>query len=150
MLFRSADGRGFVAAFALGAVGVQMGTRFLGTAESDLNRWGQQQILAMRETDTVITKVMTGATVRYLRTPEITAYEDALTRGAPEAEMAELRRAARASRNEERADRRQFAVGQIGAMIDDAPTVAEVMEGILQSAAALARQLPAFATREQR
>jgi enoyl-[acyl-carrier protein] reductase II len=31
------DGRGFLAAFALGAVGIQMGTRFMATTESDLN-----------------------------------------------------------------------------------------------------------------
>ena len=140
-----ADGRGFLAAFALGAVGIQMGTRFMATAESDLNSWGRDCILAMRETDTVITKVMTGATVRYFRTPEITAYEEALSRGASESDMAELRRAARASRNADKAMRRQFAVGQIGAMIDDVPTVVELFESILNSAAELAKRMPNFA-----
>ena len=142
-----ADGRGFLAAVALGAVGIQMGTRFMATAESDLNGWGREVILGMQETDTLITKVMTGATVRYFRTPEITAYEAALARNAPEAEMADLRRAARASRNEEKAERRQFAVGQVGGMIRDVPTVAELFERILREAAALARGMPAVAER---
>ena len=84
------DARGFLAAFALGAVGIQMGTRFLATTESDLNAWGRTQLLAMSETDTVVTRAMTGATVRYIRTPEIVAYEEALARHADAAEMAQL------------------------------------------------------------
>ena len=56
------DARGFLAAFALGAVGIQMGTRFMATTESDLNDWGREQLLAMRETDTIVTRAMTGAT----------------------------------------------------------------------------------------
>jgi enoyl-[acyl-carrier protein] reductase II len=142
-----ADGRGFLAALALGAQGVQMGTRFMATVESDLNPWGRERLLAMRETDTIVTTVMTGATVRYFRTPEITAYEDAVARGAPESEVAELRRRARASRNNEKDERRQFAVGQIAGMIDDVPTVAELIRRILSEAAALADRLPALARR---
>jgi enoyl-[acyl-carrier protein] reductase II len=42
------DARGFIAALALGAVGIQMGTRFMATTESDLNAWGRAQLLAMR------------------------------------------------------------------------------------------------------
>jgi enoyl-[acyl-carrier protein] reductase II len=142
-----ADARGFLAAFALGAQGVQMGTRFMATAESDLNGWGRERILGMRETDTVVTTVMTGATVRYLRTPEITAYEEAAARGAADAEIAELKRKARASRNAEKPDRRQFAVGQVAGMIGDVPTVAELIERILAEAATLAERLPAAALR---
>jgi len=78
------DARGLLAAFALGAVGIQMGTRFMATTESDLNDWGRAQLLAMRETDTIVTRAMTGATVRCIRTPEIAAYEDAVARGVYE------------------------------------------------------------------
>ena len=67
------DARGLLAAFALGAVGIQMGTRFMATTESDLNDWGRERLLAMRETDTIVTRAMTGATVRCIRTPEIAA-----------------------------------------------------------------------------
>lgn len=37
------DACGFLAAFALGAAGIQMGTRFMATTESDLNAWGRAQ-----------------------------------------------------------------------------------------------------------
>ncbi len=139
------DGRGFLAAFALGAQGIQMGTRFMATAESDLNAWGRQRLLEMRETDTLVTRAMTGATVRCIRTPEIAAYEDALARNAPEGEVTELMRAVRASRNEEKALRRQSAAGQVAGMIRDVPTVSELIDGILAEATRLAERMPGMA-----
>jgi enoyl-[acyl-carrier protein] reductase II len=139
------DARGFLAAFALGAQGIQMGTRFMATVESDLNAWGRQRLLEMRETDTLVTRAMTGATVRCIRTPEIAAYEDALARHAPESEVTELMRAVRALRNEEKALRRQSAAGQVAGMIRDVPTVADLIEGILIEATRLAERMPALA-----
>src|SRR5690349_16637053 len=100
------DARGLLAAFALGAVGIQMGTRFMATRESDLNDWGREQLLAMRETDTIVTRAMTGATVRCIKTPELIAYEDALARGAGETEVTQLKRVVRGSRHDDnKADR---------------------------------------------
>ena len=139
------DARGFLAAFALGALGIQMGTRFMATAESDLNPWGREQLLAMRETDTLVTRAMTGATVRCIATPEIRAYEEALARHAPEAEVTELMRALRASRNDEKSQRRQSAAGQVAGLIHDVPTVTELIEGILAEAARLAERMPRMA-----
>jgi enoyl-[acyl-carrier protein] reductase II len=141
------DARGLLAAFALGAQGIQMGTRFMATAESDLNPWGRERLIAMRETDTIVTRAMTGATVRCIRTPEIVAYEEALARNAPEAEVTELMRAVRASRNDEKPSRRQSAAGQVAGMIRDVPTVAELIEGMLVEAARLAEAMPAAARR---
>lgn len=140
------DARGFLAAFALGAVGIQMGTRFMATAESDLNEWGRTKLLAMRETDTIVTRAMTGATVRCIRTPEIAAYEDALARGADEAEITELKRIVRGSRHDEnQADRRQSAAGQVAGLIHDIVSVRDLIEGMLADAARLAERLPAMA-----
>lgn len=143
------DARGFLAAFALGAQGIQMGTRFMATVESDLNAWGRQRLLEMRETDTLVTRAMTGATVRCIRTPEIAAYEEALGRHAPEAELGELKRAVRTSRHEEdKSDRRQSAAGQIAGMIRDVPTVAGLIDGMLAEAARLAARMPDMARGE--
>jgi enoyl-[acyl-carrier protein] reductase II len=50
-----ADARGMVAAFALGAEGVQMGTRFAATTESPVHHNFKQAILNAADTDTVIT-----------------------------------------------------------------------------------------------
>jgi enoyl-[acyl-carrier protein] reductase II len=141
------DGRGFLAALALGAVGIQMGTRFMATTQSDLNAWGRAKLLAMRETDTIVTRAMTGATVRCMRTPEIVAYEEALARHADAAEVARLKRCVRASRHEEGdGDRRQWAAGQVAGMIHDVVAVRDLMQGILAEAAQLAKRMPALAS----
>ncbi len=142
------DGRGLLAAFALGAVGVQMGTRFMATVESDLNDWGRNRLLAMRETDTIVTRAMTGATVRCVRTPEIAAYEEALARGADAAQLKDLAARVRTSRyGEDKGDRRQSAAGQIAGMINEVVTVRALIEGILAEATRLAERLPSVAKR---
>ena len=128
------DGRGFVAALALGACGIQMGTRFMATPESGMNAWGREQLLSMRETDTIVTRSMTGATVRCIRTPEIEAYERALWEGASEDELAELKRAVRKSRNTDYAARRQSAAGQVAGMIVSEQPAAQLMVEMLEEA----------------
>jgi len=140
------DARGFLAAFALGAVGIQMGTRFMATAESDLNEWGRARLLEMRETDTIVTRSMTGATVRCIATPEIAAYEEALARHADDAELANLKRRVRGAGDREgKADRRQSAAGQVAGMIHDVVPVRDLIENMLAEAAELAQRLPAVA-----
>jgi len=140
------DARGFLAAFALGAVGIQMGTRFMATTESDLNDWGCAQLLAMRETDTIVTRAMTGATVRCIKTPELIAYEDALARGAGETEVTQLKRVVRGSRHDDnKADRRQSAAGQVAGLIHDVIPVRDLIEGMLADAVRLAERMPAMA-----
>ncbi len=142
------DGRGFLAAFALGAVGVQLGTRFMATRESDMNAWGQSQLLAMRETDTIVTRALTGATVRCIKTPDLVAYEEALARHADVAELAELKRRVRSSRHAgDKEDRRQSAAGQVAGLISTIVPVAALIESMLAEAAQLATRLPIVAQR---
>ena len=141
------DARGVLAAFALGAQGIQMGTRFMATRESDMNAWGQAQLLAMRETDTIITRAMTGAPVRCIRTPEIVAYEEALARNADPTELTELKRCVRASRNaDDKAQRRQSAAGQVAGLIHEIVPVRVLIEGLLAEAQALALRMPVIAS----
>ena len=139
------DARGFLAAFALGAQGVQIGTRFMATTESDLNEWGMSQLLAMHETDTIVSRAMTGSTVRCVMTPELKAYEDARLSGATKEELSELRKAVVRGRNTDKDDKRQSAMGQIGGMIDDIPSVGEFIEGMIAEAARLAGDVNATA-----
>ncbi|MFC5447116.1 NAD(P)H-dependent flavin oxidoreductase [Paenibacillus aestuarii] len=58
------DGRGLVAALALGAQGVQMGTRFLTAQESGAAPAYQRKLLASNEESTVITNVFSGRPAR--------------------------------------------------------------------------------------
>lgn len=63
------DGRGLLAAFALGAEGIEMGTRFIATRECvHAHEKYKQAILNAKETDTVIIKKTLGAPGRVLKT----------------------------------------------------------------------------------
>ena len=142
------DARGFLAAFSLGALGVQIGTRFMATTESDLNAWGQDQLLTMKETDTIVSKAMTGSTVRCVTTPELTAYEEARRSGASKEELAELRKAVVRGRNTDKGNKRQSAMGQVGGMVNDVRPVGEFIEGMISEAAQLAGTLQGIALGE--
>ncbi|HEY78374.1 MAG TPA: nitronate monooxygenase [Dehalococcoidia bacterium] len=61
------DGRGLVAALALGAVGVWTGTIWLPVHESPLADWIKDRMLEAADEDAVITRVYTGKTARGLR-----------------------------------------------------------------------------------
>jgi enoyl-[acyl-carrier protein] reductase II len=62
-----ADAKGLVAAFALGAEGVQMGTRLLASTEATVHDNYKQAILRAKDTDTVITGRTTGLQFRVLK-----------------------------------------------------------------------------------
>jgi len=63
------DGRGFVAALALGAQGVWMGTRFIATTEARAANQFKQRIVAARGTDTLVTRCYTGKPMRVITNP---------------------------------------------------------------------------------
>jgi enoyl-[acyl-carrier protein] reductase II len=50
------DGRGLIAAFALGADGVQLGTRFVAVEECIAHRNYKQAIIEARDSDTIVTR----------------------------------------------------------------------------------------------
>ena len=61
------DARGIVAAFALGASGVQMGTAFLACLENNIPEGYRQAVLQSKDEDTVITDVFSGKPARAIR-----------------------------------------------------------------------------------
>jgi len=140
------DGRGFLAALSLGAVGAQLGTRLICTPEAQDPGWYKQAILATSEEGTIITKSLTGKTTRAFATPEVRAYEDARLRGLSGADLKVYERAVRQGRKkgDEYEGTRQAVAGQICGMLndeDDIKPVAQLIEGIIQDAAAQARHI---------
>jgi enoyl-[acyl-carrier protein] reductase II len=70
------DGRSMAAAFALGAEGVQMGTRMVSAAESPVHDHWKAAILEAKETDTVfLNRHGPGPALRALRTQKTTRFE---------------------------------------------------------------------------
>lgn len=62
-----ADGRGFIAALALGAEGVQMGTRFVCSTEAKVHPSYKEKILGSKDRDAIITGRTTGHPVRVIK-----------------------------------------------------------------------------------
>ena len=145
------DSRGFLAAFAMGAAGVQIGTCLIPTPESNASDWYKQEILRLRETDTMITQGLTGATMRSLATPEVKAFEKARYDGTDKAGLQRLRQKLRrhAGYNEAsaKADRRQGAAGQIAGMVRDVRPAGEIISTMIRDAVELSRDLVAVAAR---
>ena len=69
-----ADGRGFAAAFMLGASGVQMGTSFVATKESTVHDNYKAKIVKAKDIDTKVTGRSTGHPVRNLRNKQTNTY----------------------------------------------------------------------------
>ena len=62
-----ADGRGMAAAFALGAEGVQAGTRFLTVDECTISDAYKERVIAAKDADTIVTGRGSGHPVRCLK-----------------------------------------------------------------------------------
>ncbi len=72
-----ADGRGLCAAFMLGSVGVQIGTRFLVANECNISREYKDKLLKANDTATIVTGRRLGHPVRSLKTPFSRGYAKA-------------------------------------------------------------------------
>ena len=77
-----ADGRGIAAAFMLGAKGVQMGTCFVVTNESQVHDNYKERILKAKDIDTRVTGRSTGHPIRTLRNEMTKKYMELEDKGA--------------------------------------------------------------------
>lgn len=141
------DGRGLAAALALGAEGIEMGTRFVATRECVAHPAYKEALVRARETDTAIIERSIGRPARVLRGPAADRVLSAEARGAGIEELLPLisgevnRRAA----IEGDLDAGFVWAGQVVGLIDDVPTVAELVERIVTDArAAVERAASAF------
>lgn len=126
-----ADGKGMAAAFALGAEGIQMGTRFIATTESDVHPVFKEKILKASIRDTVITGAKLGHPVRVLKTPfakKIKELEVSEPMEAEEKLVGSLRRAVQ----DGDIDSGSFMAGQSAGLINEIKTVKEVIEDIMK------------------
>lgn len=71
------DGKGMAAAFALGAEGVQMGTRFVSSAESPVHHNYKQAIIDAKETGTYVLNQKSTPCIRALKTERTAAIHEA-------------------------------------------------------------------------
>lgn len=124
-------GDAMLATFALGAEGVQIGTRFALTAESSAHENFKQLCLSLNEGDTkLLLKKL--APTRLVKGSFTTAVEEAEARGASVEEMRTLLGKGRAKKGmfEGNLEEGELEIGQVAALFRKEETVAEVMEEI--------------------
>lgn len=137
------DARGFVAALALGAEGVVMGSRFVATKECVAHQNIKEAIVKARETDTLLVQRSIGTMERVLRnelSETVVAMEE---RGAALEELREFiggERTARAWQMGD-TDMGMLACGQIAGQIREIVSVKELIDSIIQGAAAIHERL---------
>ena len=129
------DARGFVAALALGAEGISMGTRFIVTKECPVALSVKQWLIASREEDTVITDNLTGVRARVISNKFAKSMVDMAERKASPWEML-LFSGGRFKKAFVEGDLEwgSFGCGQVCGLIDDIPTCQELIERIITGA----------------
>ncbi|WP_235920413.1 enoyl-[acyl-carrier-protein] reductase FabK [Heliomicrobium gestii] len=85
-----ADGRQFAAALGLGAVGVQMGTRFMCASECTIHPNVKTMVLKAKDRDSVVTGRPTGHPVRVLKNKLVRQFEELERRSASAEELEAL------------------------------------------------------------
>jgi len=127
------DARGMVAAFALGAEGIQMGTRFICTKEAPCHENAKQFIVRSGPHDTLVTGNITGLPVRCLKNRMSLAFLEMESTGKSKGEMAFFG-AGKMKQAFQEGDVEEGSVmaGQVCGLIDDVPTVSELIEGMIQ------------------
>ena len=137
-----ADGRGLVAALALGAAGVLLGTRFVATRESQAAEMYKKRVLESESEATTITDTLTGLWARALRNTFTTEYAAS---GAPVLPPIVQRNAASdiygAALAQRDPEHYPMMTGQSVGLIRDLPGAAEVVETIIREARAVLAQL---------
>lgn len=130
-----ADGRGLVAALALGAVGIQMGTRFVCSTECTAHPRVKERIIQARDRDTVVTGALTGHPVRVLKNKLARQYEQMEKQGASPEELAALGVGRlRAAIVEGDVEYGSVMAGQSSALINDVLPVEEIIRRIMKEA----------------
>lgn len=129
------DGRGLVAALALGAQGVQLGTRFLTALEAGTHPVYQQAILDSVETDTAITTAFSGRPARGIENAFMKMWHDSNTAALPfpiqNALTRDIRAAAAESGN---AQFRSLWAGQGLRMLTSGENAADILQKIVRQA----------------
>src|SRR3954454_14125627 len=136
-----ADARGLVAALALGAEGINMGTRFMATKESPIHQLIKEKIVANDERETELIFRTMRNTSRVARNEISTKVVAMEKKGAKFEDIRELVAGARgkmvyATGN---SDEGIWSAGQVQGLIQDIPTCAELISRIVREAEAIIR-----------
>ena len=125
-------GRTMLAAFALGAEGVQVGSRFAASVESSMHEAFKQKIVSLNEGETQLA-LKKLVPVRLVKNAFFKQVEEAENRGATAAELQQILGRARAKKGmfEGDLDEGELEIGQIAALFDSVLTVEEIVKNMV-------------------
>ncbi|MGA9118070.1 MAG: nitronate monooxygenase [Bacteroidota bacterium] len=138
-----ADGRGMAAAFALGAEGVQVGTRFAATEESSAHPEYKGLVVKSGDADTVFT-LKKLAPVRMIKTPFAMRALESDRRGATKEEQTALlgSKRERAGIFEGNLEEGEFEAGQSAGLVNEILPAGEVVRRMMAGYITVKSQLP--------
>ena len=143
-----ADGRGLAAALALGAGGIQMGTRFICTTECLAHENYKQRIVRAHDRATIVTGGSFGHPVRSIRGPFVRRLEELERAGISEEEFIDFGAGTlRAAIVEGDVDRGSVMAGQSAGLVTDVVPVQVVIDRIISEAEAIMRRSVALIQR---
>lgn len=127
-----ATGAGMLAAMALGAEGVQIGSRFAITQESSASQEFKELCVGLKEGDTMLSLKKISPT-RLIKNEFYNQVQELEDRGATAEELRELLGRGRAKKGifEGNLVEGELEIGQIASSFDTIPTVQEVIDGII-------------------
>lgn len=137
------DGRGVMAAMALGAEGVEMGTRFIATRECvHAHPAYKQAILEGKETDTMVIKRTLGMPARTIRTPFAEQILEKEKQGAGYEQLKDMisGKSNRKYIYDGNPENGFGWAGQVIGLIDDIPTVEELFAKINREALEISKK----------
>ena len=137
------DARGFVAALALGAEGVLMGTRFMASKECIMHPKIKERLLELRETDTMMIMRSIKNAARVIKTDFAQHVLEAEEKGATLEEVVALTSGLREKQALEEGNLNAGVIhcGQGVGLIHDIPSVREITEGIIDEARLIVQRL---------
>ena len=132
------DGRGFAAAFMLGAEAVQMGTRFVVARESIVHQNYKEKVIKAKDIDSEVTGMSTGHPVRQIRNQMSREYLRLEKEGAGLEELEHLTLGSlRKAVIDGDTVNGTLMAGQIAGLVKKEQTCKEMIDEIMQEAAVL-------------
>ncbi|MBO8137398.1 MAG: enoyl-[acyl-carrier-protein] reductase FabK [Desulfotomaculum sp.] len=136
------DGRGLVAALALGAVGVQMGTRFMSAEECVIHENVKKLLLKAKDRDTVITGRSTGHPVRVIKNKLAKRFQELESLCTPPEELEKLGVGKlKAAMVDGDVEYGSVMAGQVCGMIEKIQPAREIIEEIVSEAEKIIEKL---------
>ncbi len=130
------NGRGLAAALAMGASGIEMGTRFVATAECVAHDHYKDALVAAKETDTTIIERSLGTPGRVLRNPMAERIIEMEGRGERDEVIASIRgQVNQLGAIDGDLDHGWVWAGQVAGLIHNVPTVKDLLDGMVSEAA---------------